>query len=208
MRLLLESGARVQSSSINNSSGGYDLLRNDGNRWGYFYADASGIGILHGAGGWAIRANGSINAASNYVTVQVPKLCLNDRSFLKDLGDGWARINQDNEYGNGIYTPYLDRADGGYQVDGNQVIDADAGWHRSYGQTGWYNGTYTGGIYMNDANTFGSNDYTVFDGLLFYDQSKYRLSMKIDNIFDKEYYNGYGQPQKPLSFLFGVNFKI
>ncbi|GIQ58128.1 TonB-dependent receptor [Flavobacterium collinsii] len=71
-----------------------------------------------------------------------------------------------------------------------------------------FGGNYVSKIFMNDTNTFSSNGYTVFDGLLFYDQPKYRLSMKIDNLFDKEYYNGYGQPQKPLTFLFGVNFKI
>lgn len=43
------------------------------------------------------------------------------------------------------------RADGGFQVDGQTVIDSDAGWHRSYGNTGWYNGTYGGGWYMEDS---------------------------------------------------------
>ena len=43
------------------------------------------------------------------------------------------------------------RADGGFIVDGNRVIDANAGWHRSYGNTGWYNGTYRGGWYMTDS---------------------------------------------------------
>jgi iron complex outermembrane receptor protein len=71
-----------------------------------------------------------------------------------------------------------------------------------------FGGNYTSAIYINDTNTFGSSDYTVFDGLLFYDQTKYRISLKADNVFDREYYNGYGQPQKPLSFMVGVNFKI
>ncbi len=30
------------------------------------------------------------------------------------------------------------------------VIDANGGWHRTYGNTGWYNGTYAGGWYMQD----------------------------------------------------------
>ena len=38
----------------------------------------------------------------------------------------------------------------GFSVDGNVVIDNGGGWHRSYGQTGWYNGTYGGGWYMTD----------------------------------------------------------
>lgn len=35
-------------------------------------------------------------------------------------------------------------------MDGNNIIDAGGGWHRSYGDTGWYNGTYSGGMYMTD----------------------------------------------------------
>lgn len=41
-------------------------------------------------------------------------------------------------------------ANNGLSVDGNTVIDNGAGWHRSYGPTGWYNGSYGGGIYMQD----------------------------------------------------------
>ncbi|OGZ29737.1 MAG: hypothetical protein A2931_00340 [Candidatus Niyogibacteria bacterium RIFCSPLOWO2_01_FULL_45_48] len=39
---------------------------------------------------------------------------------------------------------------GGINIDGNTVIDDGAGWHRTYGQTGWYNGTYGGGWFMED----------------------------------------------------------
>jgi hypothetical protein len=49
-----------------------------------------------------------------------------------------------------LYTTGITRSDGGMQVDGNTVIDNNAGWHRSYGNTGWYNGTYGGGLYMID----------------------------------------------------------
>ncbi|MBY0315826.1 MAG: tail fiber domain-containing protein, partial [Bdellovibrionales bacterium] len=41
-------------------------------------------------------------------------------------------------------------ANGGVVVDGNVVIDDGAGWHRTYGATGWFNGTYSGGWFMND----------------------------------------------------------
>ncbi|MBL4755342.1 MAG: tail fiber domain-containing protein [Flavobacteriales bacterium] len=48
------------------------------------------------------------------------------------------------------------------QIDGNTVIDDAAGWHRSYGNTGWQNPTYGGGIYMTDATwirTFGNKSF-------------------------------------------------
>lgn len=31
------------------------------------------------------------------------------------------------------------------------VLDGGGGWHRTYGNTGWYNGTHGGGFYMTDA---------------------------------------------------------
>ncbi len=49
-----------------------------------------------------------------------------------------------------FYCDQVIRADGGFQVAGLPVIDAGAGWHRTYGDSGWYNGTYEGGLYMID----------------------------------------------------------
>ena len=39
---------------------------------------------------------------------------------------------------------------GGFMIDGLTVIDDGGGWHRSYGGTGWYNGSYGGGWHMSD----------------------------------------------------------
>jgi hypothetical protein len=50
-----------------------------------------------------------------------------------------------------VYCDKTIRADGGFDVGGNTVIDAGGGWHRTYGATGWYNSTYGGGLYMQDA---------------------------------------------------------
>jgi len=41
-------------------------------------------------------------------------------------------------------------AAGGSVIDGLTVIDDGAAWHRSYGSTGWYNGSYGGGWQMSD----------------------------------------------------------
>lgn len=54
------------------------------------------------------------------------------------------------------------------------VIDGGGGWHRTYGNTGWYNGTYGGGWYMTDTTYVraynGKSIYTsanaLFDGTL------------------------------------------
>jgi len=79
--------------------------------------------------------------------------------------------------GTSIRTAGIIRADNAIQVDGNTVIDNGAGWHRSYGSTGWYNNTYGGGIYMIDSTyirTYGSKRFYVNNyiyGTRFYDQN-------------------------------------
>ena len=60
-------------------------------------------------------------------------------------------------------------ANNGISVDGNTVIDNGAGWHRSYGNTGWYNGTYGGGWYMTDSTwirSYGSKSIYHNSGIL------------------------------------------
>src|SRR5207249_4182323 len=109
--------------------------------------------------------------------------------YAIDATDGWLRLNQQGSFGNGTYTPGFFRVDGGIasggigslgsgtvnasgvirgsgfqDANGNQVIDAGGGWHRSYGNTGWYNGTYGGGLYMTDSTwirTYGSKNFFV-----------------------------------------------
>ena len=53
----------------NNSSGGIHVLRNDANSWGYFYGDNGGVGVINGAGQWAIQSNGPVNATNTAVTL-------------------------------------------------------------------------------------------------------------------------------------------
>ncbi|MBI2900333.1 MAG: shufflon system plasmid conjugative transfer pilus tip adhesin PilV [Planctomycetes bacterium] len=79
-----------------------------------------------------------------------------------------------------VYCDVVIRADGGFQVDGNTVIDGDAGWHRTYGATGWYNGTYGGGWYMTDSTWVRVyNDKPVEIG-----GSTYSASLRYDGIID------------------------
>ncbi|MBX3039260.1 MAG: tail fiber domain-containing protein [Bdellovibrionaceae bacterium] len=40
---------------------------------------------------------------------------------------------------------------GSFLMSGNTVIDGSGGWHRTYGNTGWYSQTHGGGIFMQDA---------------------------------------------------------
>lgn len=63
-------------------------------------------------------------------------------------------------------------------------------------------------IYNSTANNFGSEAYTTLDGTIFYKKDKYKISFKADNLLDKEYYNGYGIPQKPFNIKVGLNYSI
>ena len=87
-------------------------------------------------------------------------------SYNEDLQlrtSGTTRIHVSNSTGNvGIgtnastsYKLYVNgktRLNDELLMGANVAIDKDAGWHRSYGATGWYNGTYGGGIYMTDTS--------------------------------------------------------
>ncbi len=68
-------------------------------------------------------------------------------------GGGWHMADDTwvRSYGaKNVYCDKVIRADEGFQVDGQTVIDPDAAWHRTYGVGGWFNGTYGGGMYMAD----------------------------------------------------------
>src|SRR5690606_14391566 len=57
-------------------------------------------------------------------------------------------------------------------------------------------------------NSFYAEAFTTFDGTVFYHKDKYSLHIKVDNVFDEEYYNGYGIPQKPIHFKFGISYRL
>lgn len=63
-------------------------------------------------------------------------------------------------------------------------------------------------IFINDANTFWSPEYTVWDATVFYDKSNYRFSLKIDNMFNHHYWNAYGIPQKERAILAGITLRL
>lgn len=57
-------------------------------------------------------------------------------------------------------------------------------------------------------NSFYAEAFTTFDGTVFYNKDRYSLHLKVDNILDEEYYNGYGIPQKPIHFKFGISYRL
>ncbi|MDO7848740.1 TonB-dependent receptor [Hymenobacter sp. M29] len=74
-----------------------------------------------------------------------------------------------------------------------------------------------GGNYANEnrvqntnTNVFTLPSYTVLNASVFYDQPKYRLSAKVDNLTDKQYWTGYTtmNPQKLRSIVGSVAYKF
>ena len=54
-------------------------------------------------------------------------IAFNNRTALSaDSGDGYLRLNNQSEFSNGVYTPLVMRADGGFNVDGVTVINGSA----------------------------------------------------------------------------------
>ncbi len=60
----------------------------------------------------------------------------------------------------------------------------------------------------NVGNTFWSKPYTTMDGTVFYQQKKYRVGVKVNNLSDLQYYNAYGIPQRPFNFIMALTYKL
>ncbi|CAD0003681.1 TonB-dependent receptor [Flavobacterium chungangense] len=52
-----------------------------------------------------------------------------------------------------------------------------------------FGGNIQSDSYLNDANTFTVNGYTVMDATVFYEKPKFRLGVKLNNIANKEYWS-------------------
>ena len=162
----IPSGYTARTYNVNhllaaaNSQDRFYVARN-GNAWNsgnYSVGGSETVGSDITAGG-VIRANKGFNV---------------DGQTVIDDGAGWHRAYgktgiYNGTYGGGIYMEdstwvrvygnkhflvpgnYKVRADGGFEVDGKTVIDADGGWHRAHGSTGFYFQTHGGGIHMSDS---------------------------------------------------------
>lgn len=68
---------------------------------------------------------------------------------------------------------------------------------------------YVGNVYLLDNNEFSLPDYTIWQGSLYYEQPRYRASLKLDNLSDETYFQGtFGalRPGMPRRVLVGMQF--
>ncbi|GAB2786414.1 iron complex outermembrane receptor protein [Hymenobacter luteus] len=65
-------------------------------------------------------------------------------------------------------------------------------------------------VQNSSTNVFILPSYTIFNASLFYDQPKYRISAKVDNLTDQRYWTGYTtmNPQKLRSIIGSVAYKF
>nr|WP_295929009.1 TonB-dependent receptor [uncultured Dyadobacter sp.] len=69
-------------------------------------------------------------------------------------------------------------------------------------------GYYVSESYFNAANNFIIPSYTLVNATVFYDQPRYRISLKGDNLLNEKYWLSDGSPQKPANVMAGVALKF
>ncbi|MCD6149792.1 tail fiber domain-containing protein [bacterium] len=98
----------VDNGDIRISTGGSGLIFPDGSK-----QTTAAVGTdLHG---WSFQNDKLLDDGENVI----------------QTSDEWLRLNQQSQFTNGIYTPRLIRADGGFQVDGKWAISNNNYTHRA-----------------------------------------------------------------------------
>jgi len=71
--------------------------------------------------------------------------------------------------------------------------------------------SYVSDAYLDNTNTFTLSSYNLLDATLFYNQPRYSIRLKANNILDEQYWVSdgyYARPQKPVNFMASVAYKF
>lgn len=71
-----------------------------------------------------------------------------------------------------------------------------------------FGGNYAGKTFFDVDEKFSVPAYTIFGATIFYDQPKYRVGLKCNNLTGERYWNFYGQPQKPTEVVANISYKF
>src|SRR5690606_11798526 len=69
-------------------------------------------------------------------------------------------------------------------------------------------GNYVSDSWFDVANLMVLPGYTLLNAALYYDQPKFRISLKGNNLLNEEYWNSTGTPQKTLNVMASVAVKF
>ncbi len=69
-------------------------------------------------------------------------------------------------------------------------------------------GNYVSDSWFESTNVFVIPSYTLLNASIFYDQPKYRIALKANNLLDQQYWNSNGTPQKPFNVLANLILKF
>ncbi|WP_281634516.1 TonB-dependent receptor [Flavobacterium luteolum] len=98
-----------------------------------------------------------------------------------------------------------------YSLQTSKLRGLGFGIGGNYGsETFVYNRNPTGSGNPADVETFVLPSYSIVNATLYYDQPKYRLSLKVDNLTDELYFNGYTtvNVQAPRTFMGSITYKF
>ena len=116
--------------TVDGAGSGLDADTLDGVSSGSFVR-SDGDDSQSGVYAFTSTSNDVINFTGN-ATSDNRGIAFNSRTALTaDYNDGYLRLNNASEFGNGVYTPLVMRADGGFNTDGNTVINGSGNYVRA-----------------------------------------------------------------------------
>jgi|GEM_PF-2109412 len=124
--------------------------------------------------GQTLRLSGGSETSYGAATVRGSKNGWSGLNFKDAAGTNYGTLMMHPSY-SGFYNTadnewrwYVDNAGNQYGSGGLLLRDAGGGWMRTYGNTGWYNGTYGGGWYMADPTWISAygNKYVYTGGVI------------------------------------------
>jgi hypothetical protein len=154
-------------------------------------------------------ADGSVANADLAGSIAVSKLSVpgGTTSFLRADGTWVAPPAGADNLGNHTATTTLALGANGVTSSAGTIIDGGGGWHRTYGDTGWFNGTYGGGWYMNDSTWLKAyGDKGIYTASEIRSQSQMQTPILYDLNNGGYYWNGDGTSSMNVVYAYSYYY--